>query len=136
MLLRIVIISLAPLVPVFAATHLYTVTLSEDLSSLEVEARLASRVTRISARSRNANDILIAMSECDGGRDITVNSRAVSLQDDLDCLSYSVDLRGFSARRGSSEQAIVAPIPQWMWRPRLGGTDEVWFDDIEIVCTP
>jgi hypothetical protein len=111
--------------PVFAATHHYTITLSEDLSSLEVEARLTGGVTRISTRSRDADDILIAMRECDSGRSITVNSRAISLRDGLDCLSYSVDLRGFSARRGSSEQAIVAPITQWMWRPRLGGADEI-----------
>jgi len=111
-----------------AATHEYTVTLSRDLSTLAVEARLAPGVTRISARSRNARDKLITMRDCASGDTLSANSRAVIYRDGLRCLSYSVDLRRIRAQRAqrdSESTAFVVPITEWMWRPRLGGKDEI-----------
>jgi hypothetical protein len=87
MLLRIIIISVIVLSVenAQAATHEYTVTLAEDLSTLHVEGRLASGATR----------------------------------------AYSVDLSSIDQRRGGNAETVIAPIEQWMRRPRLGGGDEV-----------
>jgi hypothetical protein len=62
---------------------------------------------------------------------------AVTLAEDLSTLhvegklasgatrTYSVDLSSIDRRRSGDARAIVAPIAQWMRRPRLGGADEV-----------
>jgi len=130
MLLRSIIISVAALLATTASagTHEYTVTLARDLSSMDVEARLAPGVTRISARSRNARDRLIRMRDCASGDELSANSRAVVYRDGLRCLSYSVDLlrtRPQQRQHDSDSSALVVAITEWMWRPRLGGNDEI-----------
>ena len=130
MILRTIIISVAVLAATIAtaATHEYTVTLSSDLSSLDVEARLAPGVRRLSARSRDARDSLVRMRDCDTGNELPGTSRTVESDDDLRCLSYSVDLRRIERpdRRSYFTRAtIVVPVTDWMWRPRLGGNDEI-----------
>ena len=130
MLLRTIIISAAALVATTApaATHEYTVTLSSDLSTLDVEARLAPGVTRVSARSRNARNRLIRMHDCATGDKLPASSRTVVSRTDLQCLSYSVDLLHAEPphrRLGAGQRTIVVPITEWMWRPLLGGNDDV-----------
>ena len=130
MLLRTIIISVAALLATTApaATHEYTVTLSSDLSSLDVEARLAPGVTRVSARSRNARNRLIRMHDCATGDELTASSRTVVSRTDLQCLSYSVDLLHVEPphrRHGAGQRTIVVPITEWMWRPLLGGNDDI-----------
>lgn len=131
MLLRIIIISLALLfaVPTVAATHEYTVTLSEDLMSLEVEASLAEGVNRLSARSQDARKILAAMHDCETDEKLTVDARSVVAHQGLRCLAYSVNLDNAlrqSRRAQWAESAtVVVPITRWMWRPRLSGSDEI-----------
>jgi hypothetical protein len=112
-----------------AATHQYTITLADDLKSLEVKALFAPGVTKISARARDAHENLIGMRDCETDRAIRARSRTVVVPGGFRCLSYSVDLGRValqSARAGwDNERAIAAPITEWMWRPRLGGADEV-----------
>jgi hypothetical protein len=130
-LLRIIIIIalLLGAAELSAATHEYTVTLSDDLKSLEVEARLAGGVSRVSARASDARKILVAMRDCETDEKLHVDSRSVAVRPGLRCLVYSVDL-GNALRQGQHAQwaasaTVVVPITRWMWRPRLGGSDEI-----------
>jgi hypothetical protein len=125
--MRTIIITVAILaaLPARAATHEYSVTLANDLSTLHVHARLADGATRVSARSRDAGKILLAMNDCSSGRTLTVNTRTVASRDGFECLAYSVDLSRVNRSQRGDPPTIVVPITHWMWRPRLGGADEV-----------
>ena len=64
--MRTIIIPVALLVASAApaATHQYTITLADDLKLIQVEARFAPGVTRISARAEDAQDNLTEMRDC------------------------------------------------------------------------
>lgn len=112
-----------------AATHEYHVTLSEDLRQLDVEARLDGGVRSIWARRRDARDYLAEARSCDGAPLPRTGSRLTSPTGNLTCLAYTVDL-GKAADENARLQAfgratLVLPVNDWMWRPRLGGGDEI-----------
>jgi hypothetical protein len=112
-----------------AATHEYHVTLSKDLRQLDVEARFDGGVRSVWARRRDARDYLVAARTCDGSPLPRTGSRLASPSGNLSCLTYSVDL-GKAADENARLQAfgqatLVLPVNDWMWRPRLGGADEI-----------
>jgi len=134
-LLRTIIIKRLSLVAFFtatgaaAATHEYVVILAEDLQQIQVVARFGATVADVSARSQSAGDFLISAHDCDRDRALPVAPRLVIPSDGLRCLAYRVDLEK-AARlderyNQSDANALVVRIPLWMWRPRLGGADEV-----------
>jgi hypothetical protein len=112
-----------------AGTHDYRVTVSDDLQQLDVEARLADGVRSIWARQTDARSYLIRAAGCDGERLQKTGSRLASPSGKLTCVMYTVDL----ARAASDNprlqvfghDTLVLPVNDWMWRPRLGGDDEV-----------
>ncbi len=111
-------------------THSYVVTVSDDLRELQVKARFAPRVTDLSARSRDAGKYLIAASDCGNGQSLRAESqRLVVDRRGIECLAYSVNLAQVARddrRNGrlGAATAVVSPT-QWLWRPRLGGEDDV-----------
>lgn len=134
-LLRTIIIKLLSLVALFAATgatattHEYVVTLAEDLRHIEVVARFGAAVTDVSARSRSAGEFLISAHDCDRDNALPVVPRLVIPSDGIRCLAYRVDVEK-AARldtRYNQDDAntLIVRIPLWMWRPRLGGADDV-----------
>ncbi len=112
-----------------AATHEYRVTLSEDLQRLDVVARLDGSVRHVSARRPEARDYLAEAYGCDGARLPRTGSRLTSPSGNLTCFTYAVEL-GRAARANSRLQAfgpdtLVLPVNDWLWRPQLGGNDEI-----------
>lgn len=112
-----------------AATHEYHVTLSDDLQRLDVEAHLDGGVRSVSARRRDARNYLVDARTCDGRHLPRTGSRLTSSAGNLGCVAYTVDL-GKAADENPRLQAfgqstLVLPINDWMWRPRLGGDDEI-----------
>lgn len=134
-MLRTIIIKQLSLVAFFAATnatattHEYVVTVAEDMGQIQVVARFGAAVADVSARSSRASDFLISAHDC--GRDIalTVAPHLDIPDDGLRCLAYRVDLERAARldRRYDQSDAntLIVPIPLWMWRPRLGGADEI-----------
>lgn len=134
-MLRTIIIKRLSLVAVFtatsatAATHEYVVTVAEDLRQIQVVARFGTAVKDVSARSRSAGDFLISAHDCDRDIALPVAPRLVVPNDGLRCLAYRVDLEKAARLNRRYDQSdantLIVQIPLWMWRPRLGGTDEV-----------
>ncbi len=112
-----------------AATHEYHVALSDDMRQLTVEARLDGSVRSVSARRRDARDFLVDARACDGVRLSRNGSRLTSPSGNLTCIAYSVDL-GKAVNENPRLQSfgrhtLVLPVNDWLWRPRLGGDDEI-----------
>jgi hypothetical protein len=134
-LLRTIIIKRLSLVAFFtatsatAATHEYVVTVAEDLRQIQIVARFGTAVKDVSARSRSAGDFLISAHDCDRDIALPVAPRLVAPNDGLRCLAYRVDLEKAARLNRRYDQSdantLIVQIPLWMWRPRLGGTDEV-----------
>ncbi len=107
------------LVTAAANAHGYLVQVDADLSSLDVEVRLAAPATALVARSREAARYLSDARTCDDsplddwGRRLPTGGS--------DCIRYSVDLKAAarSDRRNASladSNVIVSPSV-WLWRP-------------------
>ena len=134
-MLRTIIIKRLSLVAFFtatsatAATHEYVVTVAEDLRQIQVVARFGTAVKDVSARSRSAGDFLISAHDCDRDIALPIAPRLVVPNDGLRCLAYRVDLEKAARLNRRYDQSdantLIVQIPLWMWRPRLGGTDEV-----------
>jgi len=134
-LLRTIIIKRLSLVAFFAAmsataaTHEYVVTVAEDLGQIQVVARFGAAVTDVSARSRSAGEFLISAHDCNRDNTLPIAPRLVIPNSGLRCLAYRVDLEKAASldRRyyQSDAKSLIVRIPLWMWRPRLGGADEV-----------
>ncbi len=111
------------------ATHEYVVTVAEDLGEIQVVARFDAAVTDVSARSRSASEFLISAHDCGRDSALPVAPRLTVPNSGLRCLAYRVDLEKAARlnrryNQGDTKSLIVR-IPLWMWRPRLGGADEV-----------
>lgn len=105
-----------------AETFEYTVTVSHDLARLDVKARFPASVAPVTSRSRNAADLVQDVEDCERGVPLDVDGRRIDVGKDIRCLSYSVDLD----RAADIEDGVrLLPVNDWMWRPRLGGNDEV-----------
>jgi hypothetical protein len=116
-------------VPALGGTHEYRVTVSEGLQKLDVEARLASGVDSVRARQRGASDYLVEARACEGERLLRTGSRLSNPPGKLTCFAYTVDLVKAADNnprlQAFGHDTLVLPVNDWMWRPRLGGGDEV-----------
>jgi hypothetical protein len=113
-----------------SATHEYVVAVDAALTRLAVTARYATHVTHIAARSRSAARFLESATTCDSSSALAARGRSLALPDTgIDCLLYSIDLRGAAAadRRGTllERSNIVASPSVWLWRPRIRDDDEI-----------
>lgn len=112
------------------AAHSYAIDVSDDLSTMTVEARFDRPINSITARSQDAGKYLRDAEDCDSGKQIDARARRLGLPDSgIECLRYTVDLRrAASAERLSpllDDRNIVVSPTVWMWRPRLRSTDEI-----------
>jgi hypothetical protein len=103
-------------------THEYTVSVDRSLTRLNVAARFAHPVDKVSARSRDAAKFLLDAVDCENGGDITTRSRRLAVPEQgLACVDYTVDLQRAAGehRYGqllAKDNIIVSPA-YWMWRP-------------------
>jgi len=121
---------LLPFFSAVSAAHIYNIAISDDLATMTVEARFDRPIKSISARSQDAGQYLREAADCDNGGPLTARSRRLSVPvDGIECLRYTVDLdNAAQAERLSSilRAGNIAVSPTvWMWRPRLGGNDEI-----------
>lgn len=125
-----VIGSLTATAAVASDTHVYRVELDSELRRLDVSATFGTPVSDISARSRSAAQFLEDARRCDDGAPIRIRGRRlITPPGGITCLEYSVDLQGAARAEQRNHglhasNAIVSPTV-WMWRPRLGGYDEI-----------
>ena len=139
-MLRIIYIWALPLhllaVPALAAdSHEYTVKLDKTLTTMHVEARFSTAVTRVRAGNNDATHYLRDAVDCE--RDTPLRARGKTLRTGsagIRCLSYTVDI-GSAARddrrnRALSAGNIVVSPRTWLWRPTLknGDTLDVRFE--------
>lgn len=110
--------------------HVYQVEIDASLSHLKIVATFSEAVVDIAARSRNAPDFLLDAHDCADGASIkTRGHRMITPSAGIRCLRYTVDLhRAAQAEPRNlllhASNFIVSPTV-WMWRPRLGGNDEI-----------
>ncbi len=93
-----------------------------------MEARFDRPVTRISARSDRADDVLLRATHCETGNRIRTQSRWFRLPSaGIRCLRYEVDLAAAARlERVSSilnDDNIAVSPTAWLWRPRLRNGD-------------
>ena len=124
------------LAPVFGQTalagdiHHYTVTVDYRLSQLWVEARFATPVKSVTARSRSAGKFLLDVRDCDDYQQVRLRNRRMMLPDDgVECLDYAVDLERAAKEHRSQKtlgpgNIIVSPS-LWLWRPEVTGSTEL-----------
>jgi hypothetical protein len=102
----------------------YSVWIDAALHELRVEARFATPVNTITARSRDARRYISNVRDCATGERIRTRGRRMLLpRDGLSCITYHVDLQRAAAadRRNatlSSANVVVSPSV-WMWRPAI-----------------
>lgn len=116
--------------PGSAGEHVYSVAIDAALARMTVEARFASRVGRISARSRDARKYLDTARDCAANRPLYPQGRRlVMATGPLYCLRYSVDLaaaaRGGRLGSRSGPDTIAVSPSLWLWRPRLDADDRL-----------
>ncbi|MDH3266511.1 MAG: hypothetical protein OEM25_06060, partial [Gammaproteobacteria bacterium] len=116
--------------PAAAASHAYDVSVDAGLTRADITARFAAPVRSIFARASGADQYLLAAEDCTSGEPLRPQNRHLLLPDDgIRCLRYSIDLEKATRddRRNESLQEgnIVVSPTVWMWRPRLGGDDEI-----------
>lgn len=115
---------------VASAAHRYDIVVTDDLASMQVEARFDRPVKSIHARSQDAGSYLRDAHDCDTDQPLTARMRRLSLPDTgIQCLRYSVDLaKAAQSERLSSllrDSNIAVSPAVWMWRPRLADSDEI-----------
>ncbi len=110
--------------------HQYTVSVDETLQVMHVEARFATAVRSVSARSRSAADYLLDFQNCDENARIRLrNRRMIVPSGGIQCMNYSVDLtaaaRDQRHNAGLSPDNIVVSPSLWLWRPEITDTSGV-----------
>lgn len=110
--------------------HEYTISVDASFERLHVEAHFTNRIERISARSRDARHFLRDLRECDSGDRLTAGTRRLRLpRGGVNCITYAVDLdraaRAERLNRRLDPANIVVSPALWMWRPELGGEEEI-----------
>jgi len=104
--------------------HEYTVSVGASMNLLQVEARFSRPVNQVAARSRDADEFLLEVRDCNSNEPIENRGRRMLLPSaGISCLSYTVDLqRAARAHRYSHllapDNIIVSPS-YWMWRPTV-----------------
>jgi len=126
-------LSLAPL-QAFADTrveiHDYTISVDYSLSRLWVEARFASSIRSIAARSRDAGKYLIDVRSCNQDKVIRMRNRRMMLPDDgIRCINYTVDLARAARHdrnyRDLDPGNIIVSPSIWLWRPEITRRSEI-----------
>ena len=113
-----------------AETHQYVVSVDYALSRLWVEARFASPVDSVLARSRDAGKFLVDVRDCDHDQNIRMRNKRMLLPDGgTRCLNYTVDLaraaRHNKNYRGLSDNNIIVSPSLWLWRPEITRRSEI-----------
>ncbi len=114
-----------------ANVHDYRVTVAPDLSHLTVRAQLASPVSRLRSRDREAQRHTRNVIDCgEGTQRLAVSGRTLRSRD-ATCIEYEYDLtaeRPRSRRRSYllqfPDNRLVSPA-SWLWLPRLDADTEI-----------
>lgn len=115
-------------VPAVAApgvTHRYLVRVTEDLSRLEVTARMEGEVGRLRA-SREAGKLLLTAAGCEGQL-LARSGRSLRIPPGVRCIEYGFDLAAAQTlrqRRWSGPLATATPA-DWLWLPSLSSDAQV-----------
>ena len=110
--------------------HEYTISIDYSLSRMSVEARFASPIKSITARSSAAGKYLIDVRGCGQQPSIRMRNRRMMLpQEGIRCINYTVDLARAARHdrdyRGTADgNAIVSPS-LWLWRPEITRWSEI-----------
>ena len=104
--------------------HEYTISVDYALSRLWVEARFASPVSSISARSKDAGRYLVDVRGCGEDPAIRMRNRRMMLpQQGINCINYTIDLAKAAKHerdyRDLSDKNIIVSPSLWLWRPEL-----------------
>jgi len=104
--------------------HEYTVSVDESLKLLRVEARFSRPVNQVSARSRDADEFLLEVRDCDNDHPIENRGRRMLLPSEgIGCMRYTVDLERAAKEHRYSEllarDNIIVSTSYWMWRPAV-----------------
>jgi hypothetical protein len=124
------------------APHQYRVSIDAGMNRMAVEARFASPVDAVAARSGDAGEFLIEVRDCDDAAPIRLrNQRMMLPAGGIRCMNYTVDLdeaaRSVDHNRSLAPGNMVASPALWLWRPTLKGDAEIHIrfdlpDDVEI----
>jgi len=104
--------------------HDYTVTVDDNLRNLHVEARFSEPISSVTARARDAGQLLSNVQDCDSNKRLRMRNRRMMLPTGgIRCINYTVDLARAAReeRRNlslSDDNILVSPS-RWMWRPEL-----------------
>jgi M61 glycyl aminopeptidase len=114
-----------------AETHQYTISVDYALNRLWIEARFATPVDSVLARSRDAGKFLIDVRGCDHDQNIRMRNRRMLLPEGgIRCLNYTVDLaraaRHDKNYRGLSEHNIIVSPSLWLWRPEITSRSQIY----------
>ena len=110
--------------------HQYSISVDYSLSRLWVEARYASPVTSITARSGSAGKYLIDVRGCGRDQNIRMRNRRMMLPEaGTNCINYTVDLARAARHdrnyRILSDQNVIVSPSLWLWRPELTSRSEI-----------
>lgn len=104
--------------------HHYTVSVDNSLRELKVEARFSQKISSVTARARDAGELLSQVRDCDSNKRLRMRNRRMMLPaDGLSCMNYTVNLTKAAReeRRNlnlSNDNILVSPS-RWLWRPEL-----------------
>ncbi len=115
--------------------HHYRVELDAALSRLEVQARFGASVAGVTARSRDAGEVLAEAWECGATAPIRMrNQRMLLPVGGVRCMNYTVDLaaaaRQHAANRMLAPGNVLVSPSLWLWRPPLDDDDVI---DVQFV---
>lgn len=110
--------------------HEYTITVDYSISRLWVEAKFASKVSSITARSNSAGKYLIDARGCGEQSNIRLRNRRMMLPDDgITCINYTVDLARAAAHDREFRNVVpgnaIVPPSLWLWRPEITSRSEI-----------
>lgn len=110
--------------------HQYTISIDATMSRLWVEARFASPVERVKARSRDARKFLLNATDCDSQRTLRIRNRRMTLPSGgVRCIHYKIDLSRASRYdpnyRGLASGNIIVSPSIWLWRPEVTARSEI-----------
>ncbi len=100
----------------------YTVTVAEDLASLDIHARFDRAVTTLSARAADAGDYLLGAENCADKAPLRHRGRRLVLPSSgITCLNYRVNLAAAAnadrRNQGLSSANVIASPAVWLWTP-------------------
>lgn len=106
--------------------HQYVVSVDQELRELRVEARFSRPINSVTARARDAGELLSDVQDCDTSKRLRMRNRRMMLPTGgIRCMNYTVNLARAAReeRRNlslSDDNILVSPS-RWLWRPELDG---------------